>query len=413
MISKKSRKVVAALLIGATICASGTFAYFNARTDLKNVEGLADNAQKTLNITNGKIEISGKMAGSEGGDLSSLWGYDVARVSTIKSLINDTNGNFSKEITKNFGFNSTNVLLEGKYNLKAFNTTLLNNNTEPASNYPNYVDTNRSLDIVGLANDGGDTDGSVTTAKNAYLDAKNAYENRTDDTDEAALKTAMENAQKAYQAAIAKNVRDNRAAIGEGVVSAINKARPGDAFVLGGVDGVDIDKAGIEIDNKSNLTTKIGIRFNTKNSDVKATQDQIKAMNANGWKVYVKVVDPTDTDSKGISPFAEWTEIDWENINADNDFVCKVATVKPGQAAPKLQMRVELPLDTVNYYQDRSTGNGIEGLPTEFDIANMFEIIATQENNPGWAEDGTTPTGDAGITPSETTKVPVGDKVNK
>ena len=48
MISKKSRKVVAALLIGATVCASGTFAYFKSKKDLTNIMDKNADAQNKL-----------------------------------------------------------------------------------------------------------------------------------------------------------------------------------------------------------------------------------------------------------------------------------------------------------------------------------------------------------------------------
>ena len=86
MISKKSRKVVAALLIGATVCASGTFAYFNSKTDLSNIMDKNADAQNTLNITNGHVEIDGKIKTSAIGDVASNWTYDVARIAGYGAL---------------------------------------------------------------------------------------------------------------------------------------------------------------------------------------------------------------------------------------------------------------------------------------------------------------------------------------
>lgn len=82
MISKKSRKVVAALLIGATVCASGTFAYFNSKVDLSQLAANNAGTQKTLDITNGKVKISGNIGGTGIADLDKVWTYDVARLST-------------------------------------------------------------------------------------------------------------------------------------------------------------------------------------------------------------------------------------------------------------------------------------------------------------------------------------------
>ena len=366
MISKKSRKVVAALLIGATVCASGTFAYFNAKTNLDSIEGLADDAQKTLNITNGKIEITGKIAGIGDTDASSLWGYDVARVSTLKQM----------EDTAFAG-------LMADYGLTAASTMAMTST---------YISANQSPDILGLADD----EAALNTAAGELqtaLDNWNALKaNQTaTESEKTAAKAAYDAKLAAYNTAkVGVRSAKNRAAIGEAVAAEIVNARPGDAFVLGGAGNVtgDITTAGITIDNKSNLTTKIGIRLNKGNDDGAATKAQLDAMNANGWKVYIKVTNPLDSDA-GIVPFAEWTEVDSTTFGtlADDDLTCLVSTVAPGQAAPTIQMRVELPLTRVNDYQEKQTGDGVVG-STDFDLTNLFEIVATQENNPGWNEDG-------------------------
>lgn len=86
MISKKSRKVVAALLIGATVCASGTFAYFNSKVDLGQLAANNAGTQKTLDITNGKVKISGNIGGTGIANLDKVWTYDVARLSTADEV---------------------------------------------------------------------------------------------------------------------------------------------------------------------------------------------------------------------------------------------------------------------------------------------------------------------------------------
>lgn len=415
MISKKSRKVIAAVLIGATVCASGTFAYFNAKTDLSNIGKLDENAQKTLNITNGKIVIQGKMAGVEGTALTSLWGYDVARVSTINSLLDSADTNFKTAISDAYGYTSANVLdSSSKFNLKAFNTAI--------SGKKDYIITNESPDILGLA-DIQSLDDAVAEATTNLVNAANALGGTSygpsdinaikaaaaafpavPTTQQQAVKDAIiayDNAVAAQSAGVLK--RTTRAKVGTGVTGAIINARPGDAFALGAVkddnNDIDMDVAGITIDNQSNLTTKIGIRLKPDDDgNYTETIKQIKSMNANGWKVYIKVIDPTNSNA-GISPFAEWTEITEASFTpsgsdpnplVDSKYTCAVTNVAPGQAAPTVQMRVELPLDTVNYYQDRQTGNGVAGLYTDFDLTNLFEIVATQENNPGWNENGST-----------------------
>lgn len=75
MISKKSRKVVAALLIGATVCASGTFAYFNSKVDMDKIAN--GGAMKKLEITNGYINVTGELVGNTSVKASG-WTYDVA-----------------------------------------------------------------------------------------------------------------------------------------------------------------------------------------------------------------------------------------------------------------------------------------------------------------------------------------------
>ena len=149
------------------------------------------------------------------------------------------------------------------------------------------------------------------------------------------------------------------------------------------IDGQDVTESGIEIVNKSNLTTKVGIGLNT--NDLDNVKAQLDAMNANGWKVYIKV---SGVDASSTNPYADWTEINSAFVDGGTDTICQIASVKPGDSNPILQMRVELPLLTQNDQQKKSTGEGLTGGLSDFDIANMFEIVATQENNPGWNQLG-------------------------
>lgn len=376
MISKKSRKVVAALLIGATVCASGTFAYFNAKTDLKNIEGVANDAQKTLNITNGKIAIQGKLAGEHATSVTSLWGYDVAKVSSVKAMVG--NGDAIKDIKARLGLSTDTTVTNpsGGPDIPAYSETPLT--YEKIVSDTDYIAKHRSPDIAYIASV---TSGSIVADQEYKLTG----------TDVTINGTTLQ-----------------RANIGAKVLGKVINARPGDAFVLGGADLNDptkIDSTGITIDNQSNLTTKIGIRLNKGSDNGAAVKAQLNSMLANGWKVYVKVTNPLSTPAnKGIDPYSDWTQITADSFDsADDTLTCAVATVEPGDAAPTLQMRVELPLiETGNQYQDLSTGNGLTGNAgtDAFDITNMFEIVATQENNPGWNEDGSTkPT----VTASSTT----------
>ena len=399
MISKKSRKVVAALLIGATICASGTFAYFNAKTDLGNITNADADSTKTLNITNGKVVISAKIAGVAAGDTAALWAYDVARVSTAEAFKKDAN--YFTTMNNTFGLGLAGN--DGDVN------SLISSLKEGT-----YSEKNSSPDILGL-----EDDVNVSALYKTMTDAKTAFDaaptNTTLEDAYNAAKTKYEDAKNALRTG-----NDGRAVIGTGVKQAIVNARPGDAFVLGG-EGKDKStitdgNVGVTIQNDSNLTTKIGIRLKAdKNGKYDETIKQINAMNANGWKVYIKVTNPLSKPdaNAGIAPFADWKELTADSFtddgNLDKTYTCAVTTVKPGEGAPTLQMRVELPLQTVNYYQDRQTGNGVAGLDTEFDIKDLFEIVATQENNPGWNEDGSTT---VPVTVSDTSTAPATDKIN-
>lgn len=366
MISKKSRKVVAALLIGATICASGTFAYFNATTNLSDIDGVNEDGADKLAITNGYIEIKGKIKGSTATKTSELWAYDVARVSTLKDM--GTNADFKALMNDTYGIPTDATTLTGM----AMTET--------------YKEKNASPDILGLTDD----EAALSTAASELAQAKTELDAIKGNS----LATEAEKQQKqsAYDAKLSayNTAKDgirsvtNRAKIGTGVAGAITQARPGDAFALGGaIDGQDITESGIEIVNNSNLTTKVGIGLNT--NDLDNVKAQLDAMNANGWKVYIKV---SGVDAGSTNPYADWIEINSAFVDGGTDTICQIASVKPGDSNPILQMRVELPLLTQNDQQKKSTGEGLTGGLSDFDIANMFEIVATQENNPGWNQLG-------------------------
>ena len=333
MISKKSRKVVAALLIGATMCASGTFAYFNYKADLSNLTNVADTAQSTLQIVNGHVEIAGKLANITAAESSSYWTYDIARVGATGALDAQTNGV-----------------------------------------------TDQSPDI--------------TVGGTKLSDAADA-------------------------------INDNgvkRAKIGAAINGSVTLARPGDAIVLGAsstnaLDGSFNDDAGIVIVNKSNITTKVGMRLNlAKDADSKTIAEQINAITAlknAGWKVYLKISGFT---SPTTNPYATYTEIDPSNL-VNSTF--ELGTLAPTKditngtdTSIKIQVRVELPRLTGNLKQDKDTSK-LDDATTDlsFDIANLFEIVATQENNPGWTQAGTTPAeGEAFTNNKDTANEGVKDK---
>ena len=71
--------------------------------------------------------------------------------------------------------------------------------------------------------------------------------------------------------------------------------------------------------------------------------------------------------------------------------------------AVKIQLRVELPLLTGNNKQDKdTTNNGAEEFGA-LNILDLFEVVATQENNPGWTQAGTTPGANEKFTNTENT----------
>lgn len=345
MISKKSRKVVAALLIGATVCASGTFAYFNQKIDLSKISSVADGTDRTLQITNGKIDISAKFAGTTQTDLTSLWSYDVAKVSTANALIDGTDA-------KTLGTTAALGQADSATRVADTITNLVGDNA--------YITKHRTPDLKKVTSTQGG-DGQTIESKSAFSDS--------DYTDFTSIK---------------------RLNIGTAIPSKVANARPGDAFVLGYVDnGTTPENAGVEIVNKSNLTTKIGVGLNPgKNGDYAEVKAEVAKLNANGWKVYVRVIDAGTKE--GIGTYKDWKEIT-QGLGEGTDGICEVATVAPESGVnPLIQLRVELPLLADNKYQDLKTGKsptgGTEGT---FDVTSLFEIVATQENNPGWNQDGT------------------------
>lgn len=365
MISKKSRKVVAALLIGATVCASGTFAYFNSKTDLSNIMDKNADAQNTLNITNGHVEIDGKIQTSAIGDVASNWTYDVARIAGYGALDAAT--------------------FEAK---------------------------NRSMDITGVGYNG------ASKIADAWEDVNTAYPSGT--------------------------ITTNRVKIGAPVTGVITNARPGDAVVLGvataGVasDAANVDGSGLTFLNKSNITTniKIDVQRDADGKILDSVLDEFAKLAKAGWIIRINGV-TYDLNSAGYPSLnkpasygvtltdanfatyypkaaslaeaqtAQATEKNaYDNSKADfagilENIVKTVYAVKPATAAEiaaggaelaqaefGLTIRFELPLLTENKYQDKNTVSsdaGDEGV----DIRNLFTIVATQENNPGWNVDGT------------------------
>lgn len=369
MISKKSRKVVAALLIGATVCASGTFAYFNSKADLTNIDGVEDDAVQKLAITNGKVKISGKMATASISGLDSMWSYSVAAVSSEK-LYNELSATSASDAQKN-----------------ALKTALVLSDTGAAD--ANFINTHRSPDIsygtITRVNKGTDPDTGATIYK-----------------DEITSQTKL-NSDTTGKGGI------SRAVIGAPVGEYAILARPGDAFALGtegvGADGLDDTNTGLIIVNESNLTTKLGMRLNISEADATKAQQQaaLDALKNIGAKVYVKVTslakdalgNKIDTTPNTLDEWTEFSLSDFLDGNKPKTYqILNMAGDVNGTAtdAFKVDFRVELPLMTGNLKQGLSSLKAADGTTVApFEITNMFEFVATQENNPGWTQAGTDP----------------------
>lgn len=140
----------------------------------------------------------------------------------------------------------------------------------------------------------------------------------------------------------------------------IQYTRPGDAIVLGttNTDG----QTGLLITNNSNITIKA--QLNVVNNEAATTE--ITKLNNAGWKLYVN-----DTEVN-MGNLATGAQVDLATLASSKSQLVSV--------------RLELPLTTGNDYQYSEDGSGTI---TDLNISNLFEIRATQENNPGWNEDGT------------------------
>lgn len=332
MISKKSRKVVAALLIGATVCASGTFAYFNSTVDMSKI-GKNGNAIQSLNITNGHIYVSAAFKGQESATLKD-WTYDVARLSTVNALKTVEDGGIAVGAAKS--------------------------QLQATFDNANYIKMNQSPDITGF--------GVETSAEgNITNDSKN--------TDYNGIK---------------------RMDIGAPLTGTITKARPGDAIVLGDASTIESKgdysgtKTGITITNDSNITCKARIVFSNPTDGSADVAKELAGLKEAGWVMYVN-----------------GTEIDFSDISANdkgvdqiNDILADQATKLAAGTAQTINIRFELPLLTDNAYQNKTNTNAATG--QVFDLSKILQITVTQENNPGWNNDGTS-TNPATSTPNNGT----------
>lgn len=367
MISKKSRKVVAALLIGATVCASGTFAYFNSKLEMSKIANTDENTQTKLAITNGHVEITGKINGVTSGTLSSLWSYDVARVSTVNAIKAAATADDKAAYKAALGVDSTTNILGSDTVSQAL---------EKLSADKKYILSHRSPDISEAIADP-ESDGGFKT------------KNLTRET--------------LAEGNVINGIKE-RAQIGTPLKGEAVYARPGDAFVFGNGAGTEagVKNAGLDIWNKSNITTKLGIRLNATNSGT--LKKQLDQMAAAGWEVYVKIdgLDvSTNTAGKNKKDYTDYIKLDVNKLATGETFeliplsagtaITPVTDDEKGEfTGVKIQLRVELPLLTGNNKQDEDTTNDGTELGA-LNILDLFEVVATQENNPGWTQAGTTP----------------------
>lgn len=173
--------------------------------------------------------------------------------------------------------------------------------------------------------------------------------------------------------AVNKDTDTGRAVIGSPLPTDVKFARPGDAIVLGHKDADGT--IGFVVTNKGNLTAKMKLRF--KNDD--NAKAMLTAMQNAGWKLYV--------NGNEIENLEKVTD---KKYNVDLGTYAGGAT----DTVP-VDIRFELPLTTPNsvtdaagkttvYQSATNTATGVNGI----NLSGLVEVVATQENNPGWSEAG-------------------------
>ena len=158
----------------------------------------------------------------------------------------------------------------------------------------------------------------------------------------------------------------SRAKIGSPLPQVIQYTRPGDAIVLGTKN--ETGEIGLKIINNSNLTIKAQLNV----LDDAAAQAEVKKLTAAGWELYV----------------------DGNKVDLKSGIKVNLASIAGGKSQ-LVDVRLELPLGTGNTYQNKAVGTNAED---GFDVSKIFEIRATQENNPGWNEDGSGADGTGTVT---------------
>ena len=149
-----------------------------------------------------------------------------------------------------------------------------------------------------------------------------------------------------------------RVEVGAALPTTINYTRPGDAIVLGVPN--EAGQIGLVVTNSSKLTVKMQLVV----KDDENAQAMIGAMNDAGWEFYVN----------------------GEKMGIAGGEIIGLGVVSPETTLDRaVDIRFELPLLTGNNKQNlKNVNNTVKSL----NLSDIFEIQATQENNPGWNQDG-------------------------
>lgn len=229
---KKKNRILIAGLMAIAVTGASTLAYF---TSTLKLAGASDNdTRQQLSITNGKVEITGKIGNQDAP--ANYWYYDVARVSTDMAgtdmadneLSDNAKTQLKNWMKKTGDAPGKDITCDGD---KAIN----------ADNKSWYVTKNLSPDILGV--------GEAIGERNA------------------------------------------KAKVYDRITGAISQARPGDAFVLGYVAKNEENSSaseGLTITNSSTITTKVSIETDA------SSIDELKKLTDAGWKIYSKKSDSQD-----------------------------------------------------------------------------------------------------------------------
>lgn len=383
MISKKSRKVIAAVLIGATVCASGTFAYFNSKTNLNNIMDKNADAKNTLNITNGHVEIDGQIKTSTIGNLKSNWTYDVARIAGYGSGINaDTfeKQHRSPDIT-GVGEDESGNKVDAAWTNVTTNYPDGTNKTmkrvEIGAPVTGVITNARPGDAIvlgvakaGVAADAADVDGSGLTFLNKSNITTNIRIDVQRDENGKILPKVIDEFAKLSKAGWIMRINGTEYNLSNLNYANLNEPTKPRSYDVTLVDTPEGDASHFKnyypdattLEEATNKQNEEKTAYNT----AKAAYDSARTNFATQIEKIVKTVYAVEPAT------AEEIEAGGKTLE---------------QASFGLTIRFELPLLTENKFQGKDTVGSVAG-DDGVDIRNIFTIVATQENNPGWNQDG-------------------------